>query len=70
MNRLLWGSIGGKHEGREMFKANNYLITIVELQSFQADADRIFSDDERDDLADFISASPDSGLIIPGTGGD
>src|SRR5262245_44429857 len=52
-----------------MFKANDYMITIVELTSFQRDADRIFSEQERDELADFISANPDYGDILPGTGG-
>lgn len=52
-----------------MFRANDYNITIVELKSFQVDADRIFSEEERDSLADFISASPQTGTIISGTGG-
>jgi hypothetical protein len=52
-----------------MFKANNYMITIVDLPSYQVEADRIFSDDERDELADFIAANPHFGKIIPGTGG-
>jgi mRNA-degrading endonuclease RelE of RelBE toxin-antitoxin system len=52
-----------------MFGAKNYGITIVELVSFQNDADKIFSDEEREDLSDFISANPVFGDIIPGTGG-
>ena len=52
-----------------MFGATNYGITIVELLSFQNDADRIFSDEEREDLSDFISANPVFGDVIPGTGG-
>jgi hypothetical protein len=52
-----------------MFGATNYGITIVELLSFQNDADRIFSDQEREDLSDFISANPVFGDVIPGTGG-
>lgn len=52
-----------------MFGATNYGITIVELPSFQKDADRIFDDEERDDLSDFISANPVFGDVISGTGG-
>jgi hypothetical protein len=52
-----------------MFGATNYGITIVELVSFQNNADRIFNDQEREDLSDFISANPVFGDVIPGTGG-
>jgi hypothetical protein len=52
-----------------MFGATNYDITIVELLSFQSDADKIFNDQEREDLSDFISANPHFGDVIPGTGG-
>lgn len=52
-----------------LFRANDYMITIVELRSFQADADGIFTEKERDDLTDFIAANPHFGDVIPGTGG-
>jgi hypothetical protein len=52
-----------------MFGVTNYGITIVELLSFQNDADKIFNDQEREDLSDFISANPYFGDVIPGTGG-
>jgi mRNA-degrading endonuclease RelE of RelBE toxin-antitoxin system len=52
-----------------MFGATNYGITIVELRSFQSDADKIFTDQEREDLSDFVSANPVFGDVIPGTGG-
>lgn len=52
-----------------IFKATDYLITIAEMRSFQRDADRIFTDHERDELADFIAVNPAYGDIIPGTGG-
>lgn len=52
-----------------MFGTTEYRITIVELHSFRGDADRIFSDEEREELSDFISANPVFGDIIPGTGG-
>jgi hypothetical protein len=59
----MWVAItqGAKHGNLSMFGATNYGITIVELLSFQNDADRIFSDQEREDLSDFISANPVSG---------
>jgi hypothetical protein len=52
-----------------MFAAKDYLITIVELKSFQHEADCIFTEEEREALADFIASNPDSGVIIPGSGG-
>ncbi|HEX3939043.1 MAG TPA: type II toxin-antitoxin system RelE/ParE family toxin [Xanthobacteraceae bacterium] len=51
------------------FKANDYMITIVELNSFRLDADGVFTDDEQSRLIDFIAANPHSGVIIPATGG-
>jgi hypothetical protein len=41
----------------------------VELKSYRADADAIFTEQERDDLTDFIAANPHFGDVIPGTGG-
>lgn len=52
-----------------MFGARNYGITIVELRSFRNDADRIFDDDERESLSDFIAANPHFGDVMVGTGG-
>lgn len=52
-----------------MFRASRYRITLVELQSFQEDAGRIFTESERDELAEFISTNPHFGDVIPGTGG-
>lgn len=52
-----------------MFGAKNYGITIVELRSFQNDADRIFTDQEREDLSDFVAINPHVGDLIVGTGG-
>lgn len=52
-----------------MFKANNYLITIVETDSYLEDAERIFTDDERAKIANFLAANPDLGSVIPGTNG-
>jgi len=52
-----------------MFCATDYMITIVELHTFQAEADRVFSDEQREALSDFIAANPHFGDVIPGTGG-
>lgn len=52
-----------------MFRANDYLITIVELRQFQSDADVVFTDQQREELSDFIAANPHFGDVIPGTGG-
>jgi mRNA-degrading endonuclease RelE of RelBE toxin-antitoxin system len=52
-----------------LFKATNYMITVVELRTFQAEADAIFTDNQRDKLSDFIAANPHFGDVIPGTGG-
>jgi hypothetical protein len=52
-----------------MFRAIEYPITVVELRSFRSDADRVFSDEEREALTDFLAANPSLGVIIPGTGG-
>lgn len=52
-----------------MFKANDYMITVVELKNFQRDADDIFTDEERNELIDFLSANPHFGEVIPATGG-
>ena len=52
-----------------MFRANNYWITVVDLKSYQRDADRIFTHDERDKLVEFIATNPDYGKVIPDTGG-
>jgi mRNA-degrading endonuclease RelE of RelBE toxin-antitoxin system len=43
--------------------------TVVETPSFLADADRLFTVEERDALVDMIAADPLCGVLIPGTGG-
>jgi hypothetical protein len=52
-----------------MFKANNYLISIVETEAYLEDAETVFTEGERTKLADFLAANPDLGSIIPGTNG-
>jgi hypothetical protein len=44
-------------------------MTVVELPSFQRLADRLWDNDERNELIDFIARNPESGDIIPGTSG-
>lgn len=45
------------------------LQTVVETKAFAADARRLLSDDERDALIAWLAANPQSGDIVPGTGG-
>jgi mRNA-degrading endonuclease RelE of RelBE toxin-antitoxin system len=52
-----------------MFNAGNYLISIAEVKSFIDDADDIFTEDELDALRYQLAQFPDSGDIIPDTGG-
>ena len=42
---------------------------IVETPSYLADAERLFSMEERVSIADQLSADPKCGVVIPGTGG-
>jgi hypothetical protein len=44
-------------------------VTIVETPTFLRLAEGIWEDDERSDLVDYIARNPESGVIIPGTGG-
>jgi len=46
-----------------------YPITIAELKSAQRDLQRILSEDEADKLFDFLAVNPESGDVIPETGG-
>ena len=52
-----------------MFKAQDYLISIIEMESFTKDAIKVFSEQEREALTDFLAANPHYGDIIQGTGG-
>ena len=45
------------------------LITIAEIPLFIKQAEAIWDDDERQEFIDFISSNPESGDLIPGTGG-
>jgi hypothetical protein len=43
--------------------------TVVETPSYLADAERLFSPDERKAIVDRLAADPACGVIIPGSGG-
>jgi len=44
-------------------------VTVVELKAFVSKAKSLFSDEERDDLIEFLSYNPDAGVVVKGTGG-
>ena len=44
-------------------------MTVVETGRFLKDADRLMPDTERAELVKFIAANPESGDLIPETGG-
>jgi hypothetical protein len=52
-----------------MFNATSYWITIVELETFQIDADDVFTEEQRSELFEFLAANPHYGNVIEGTGG-
>src|SRR5882757_1278145 len=43
--------------------------TVVETPSYLADAERLFSSEERIAIVDRLAADPTCGVIIPGSGG-
>lgn len=45
------------------------MYTIIETPTFAADADKILTQLERDELAAFLAVHPESGDVIPGSGG-
>jgi hypothetical protein len=42
---------------------------VVETVPYLADADHLFTDEERASIVDTVSADPLAGVVIPGTGG-
>jgi hypothetical protein len=46
-----------------------WLVTVVELPVFQRQAESLWDDAEREAFIDFIARNPESGDLIPGTGG-
>lgn len=45
------------------------MFTIVETPTFAADADEIWSADERGEFCAWLAVNPDAGAVIPGSGG-
>ncbi len=43
--------------------------TVVETPSYLADAERLFSPDERRAIVDRLASEPTCGVVIPGSGG-
>jgi hypothetical protein len=43
--------------------------TVVETPSYLADAERLFSSEERRAIVDRLAADPRCGVVIPGSGG-
>jgi hypothetical protein len=43
--------------------------TVVETPSYLADAERLFSPDERGAIVDRLAVDPRCGVVIPGSGG-
>jgi hypothetical protein len=43
--------------------------TVVETPAYLADAERLFSPEERKVIVDRLAADPVSGVVIPGSGG-
>lgn len=46
-----------------------YPITLAEMGDYQRDADAYFKDDEHERLKEFLALRPESGDILPDTGG-
>jgi hypothetical protein len=42
---------------------------VVETPPYLADAERLFTDEERADIVDQLAADPRCGVVIPGSGG-
>jgi mRNA-degrading endonuclease RelE of RelBE toxin-antitoxin system len=45
------------------------MLTVVEMPSYLAEAERLFSLDERGAIVDRLATDPTCGVIIPGSGG-
>lgn len=44
-------------------------VTVAETQVFARSAEKLWSEDERAELVDFVAHNPEAGDVIPGTGG-
>lgn len=51
------------------WRATDYPITVAELRSASRELGRLLSEEERNQLIDFLSFNPEGGDIMPGTGG-
>lgn len=45
------------------------LVTVTETSAFARRAEKLLTEDERDDLVAFLAENPEAGDEIPGTGG-
>ena len=45
------------------------MFTLIETPTFAADADRLWSEAERLEFFEWLSANPEAGDIVPGSGG-
>ena len=45
------------------------MFTIIETPTFSADAQDLWSEEERGAFCAWIAANPDAGVVIPGSGG-
>lgn len=45
------------------------MLTVIETDEFRAWAAKLWSDAEREAFIDWIAANPESGDVIPGSGG-
>ena len=52
-----------------MEAVKTFPITVAETQAFARSAEKIWSEDERAELVDFVAHNPEAGDVIPGTGG-
>jgi hypothetical protein len=52
-----------------MLGAVTHPITVVELWSYVADAERVFSEDRHDRLKEILAFNPEHGELVEGTGG-
>jgi len=52
-----------------MFNACNYNITIAELEASIRDANAVFTQEEYEELINHLAVYPESGKVIPDTGG-
>ncbi|ARR57317.1 addiction module toxin RelE [Rhizorhabdus wittichii DC-6] len=74
---MIGGANGLPSQHRLAFRASltyidavkTHPITIAETQAFARSAEKIWSDDERAELIDFVAHNPEAGDLIPGTGG-